>query len=128
MLESVTTGKTAAELSGSNSSFELMSRSPENVGIFNSAMADLTRLVTPAILHAYDFSKISHLMDVGSGMGGLVGAITREVLSFAGQCLISLVAPKRRLNILSALGLPIGPGLSPVTSSKQFLPSPMRSS
>ena len=78
MLESVMTGKTAAELSGSNSSFELMSRSPENVGIFNSAMADLTRLVTPAILHAYDFGKISHLMDVGSGMGGLIGAITRE--------------------------------------------------
>jgi hypothetical protein len=78
MLESVMTGKTAAQLLGFDSSFELMSRSPENVGIFNSAMADLTRLVTPAILHAYDFGNMSHLMDVGGGMGELIGAITRE--------------------------------------------------
>ncbi len=78
VLESVMTGKTAAQLLGFDSSFELMSRSPENVGIFNSAMADLTRLVTPAILHAYDFGNISHLMDVGGGMGELIGAITRE--------------------------------------------------
>ena len=75
MLESVRTGKTAAQLLGFESSFELMSRSAENVGIFNAAMADLTRLVTPAILHAYDFGDISHLMDVGGGSGELIGAI-----------------------------------------------------
>ena len=40
MFESVMTGKTAAQLLGFDSSFELMSRSPENVGIFNAAMAD----------------------------------------------------------------------------------------
>jgi hypothetical protein len=78
MFESVMTGKTAAQLLGFDSGFELMSRSPENVGIFNAAMADLTRLVTPAILHAYDFGNISHLMDVGGGSGELIGAITRE--------------------------------------------------
>ena len=78
MFESVMTGKTAAQLLGFDSSFELMSRSPENVGIFNAAMADLTRLVTPAILHAYDFGNISHLMDVGGGSGELIGAIIRE--------------------------------------------------
>jgi hypothetical protein len=78
MLDSVMTGKTAAQLLGFDSSFELMSRSPENVGIFNAAMADLTRLVTPGILHAYDFGNISHLMDVGGGSGELIGAISRE--------------------------------------------------
>jgi hypothetical protein len=84
MLESVMTGKTAAQLLGFDSSFELMSRSPENVGIFNAAMADLTRLVTPAILHAYDFGNISHLMDVGGGSGELIGAITREYPHLSG--------------------------------------------
>jgi cyclopropane fatty-acyl-phospholipid synthase-like methyltransferase len=55
-----------------------MSPSPDKVGIFNEAMADLTRLATPAVLQAYDFGSISHLMDVGGGSGELIGAITRE--------------------------------------------------
>jgi len=41
-----------------------MSRRPENVRIFDAAMVDLTRLVTPEILLAYDFGRIFHLMDV----------------------------------------------------------------
>jgi len=78
MLESVMTGKTAAELQGFASSFELMGRTPENVDKFNLAMTELTRLVTPDILHSYDFSGISHLMDVGGGSGELLGAIAQQ--------------------------------------------------
>jgi DNA-binding HxlR family transcriptional regulator len=84
MLESIMTGKTAAQLQGFDSSFELMSRSPENIGIFNAAMADLTRLVTPDILHAFDFSQISHLMDVGGGTGELIGAIAKQYPNIRG--------------------------------------------
>lgn len=78
MLESVMTGKTAAELQGLANSFELMGRTPENVAKFNAAMTELTRLVTPDILRAYDFSGISHLMDVGGGSGELLGAIAQQ--------------------------------------------------
>ena len=78
MLESVMTGKTAAELQGFASSFELMGRTPENVEKFNAAMAELTRLVTPDILRSYDFSGISHLMDIGGGSGELLGAIAQQ--------------------------------------------------
>ena len=78
MLESVMTGKTAAELQGLADSFELMGRTPENVDKFNAAMTELTRLVTPDILHSYDFSGISHLMDVGGGSGELLGAIAQQ--------------------------------------------------
>ena len=78
MLESVMTGKTAAELQGFASSFELMGRTPENVDKFNVAMTELTRLVTPDILRCYDFSGISHLMDVGGGSGELLGAIAQQ--------------------------------------------------
>jgi O-methyltransferase domain len=78
MLDSVMTGKTAAELQGFASSFELMGRTPENVDKFNLAMTELTRLVTPDILRSYDFSGISHLMDVGGGSGELLGAIAQQ--------------------------------------------------
>jgi len=78
MLESIMTGKTAAELQGFASSFELMGRTPENVDKFNAAMTELTRLVTPDILGSYDFSGISHLMDIGGGSGELLGAIAQQ--------------------------------------------------
>jgi len=55
-----------------------MGRTPDNVAKFNAAMADLTRVVTPAILRCYDFSGLSHLMDVGGGSGELLGAIARQ--------------------------------------------------
>ena len=78
MLESIMTGKTAAQLLGVSNHFDLMSRSPENVRVFNAAMVDLTRLVTPNILSAYNFGHISHLMDVGGGSGELIGAVAME--------------------------------------------------
>jgi hypothetical protein len=68
----------AAQLLGLSNSFELMARSPENVGIFNAAMADLTRLVTPDVLRAYEFRGISHLMDVEGGSGELISALAKK--------------------------------------------------
>ncbi|MBR1120461.1 methyltransferase [Bradyrhizobium lablabi] len=78
MLDSVMTGKTAAQLQGVDNSFDLMAQSPETVSIFNAAMADLTRFTTPGILGAYDFSQIVSLMDVGGGAGELIAAIARR--------------------------------------------------
>jgi DNA-binding HxlR family transcriptional regulator len=78
MLETIMTGKTAAQLQGASNSFDLMSRSPENVRIFNAAMVDLTRFVTPSVLSAYNFGHIGHLMDVGGGSGELIGAVAKK--------------------------------------------------
>jgi SAM-dependent methyltransferase len=78
LLDSVMTGKTAAQLQGISDSFDLMARSPEAVSLFNAAMVDATRFVTPDILRAYDFGGITHLMDVGGGSGELIGAIARQ--------------------------------------------------
>ena len=44
MLESITSGKTAAEIQNVANSFDLMARVPENISIFNAAMTDMTRL------------------------------------------------------------------------------------
>jgi len=84
MLETIMTGRTAAQLQGQDSSFDLMSRSPENVRIFNAAMADLTRFVTPDLLAAYDFGRISHLLDVGGGSGQLIGALAKAYPTLRG--------------------------------------------
>lgn len=78
MLDSIMTGKTAAQLQGVSNSFDLMARTPETVSIFNAAMVDVTRFVTPNILRAYDFGGIAHLMDVGGGSGELIGAIAKQ--------------------------------------------------
>jgi O-methyltransferase domain len=78
MLESIMTGKTAAQLMGVSDTFDLMARTPENISIFNAAMTELTRLVTPSVLRAYNFGAISHLMDVGGGSGELIGAVVKE--------------------------------------------------
>lgn len=78
LLESVMTGKTAAQLLGLGDIFDLMSRTPEHVPIFNAAMVNLTRLVMPDVLLAYDFGRISHLMDVGGGSGELIAAVAKE--------------------------------------------------
>lgn len=78
MLDSIMTGKTAAQLQGVSNSFDLMAHSPETVSLFNAAMVDITRFVTPNILRAYDFGKIAHLMDVGGGSGQLIGAIAKQ--------------------------------------------------
>jgi SAM-dependent methyltransferase len=75
MLATIMSGKTAAELQGFDNSFDLMARVPENVSIFNAAMTDMTRLVTADVLAACDFSRVSHLLDVGGGSGELIGAI-----------------------------------------------------
>lgn len=84
LLDSVMTGKTAAQLQGVSDSFELMARSPEAVSVFNAAMVDVTRFVTPDILGAYDFAGITHLMDVGGGSGELIGAIARQYADIGG--------------------------------------------
>ncbi|WP_249148122.1 acetylserotonin O-methyltransferase [Bradyrhizobium sp. AUGA SZCCT0177] len=78
LLETIMTGKTAAQLMGLENSFDLMGQTPGSVAKFNAAMTDLTRLVTPEILRCYDFSGLSHLMDVGGGSGELLGAIARQ--------------------------------------------------
>jgi len=78
MLETIMTGKTAAQLLGFDNSFDLMARVPETVRIFNAAMAELTGLVTADVLAAYDFSRISHLLDVGGGSGELIGAVAKR--------------------------------------------------
>lgn len=84
LLETVMTGKSAAQLLGFDSVFDLIARAPEDVRNFNAAMANLTGLVTADVLAAYDFSPIPHLLDVGGGSGELIGAVAKRYAHIRG--------------------------------------------
>src|SRR6187549_1362466 len=83
LIESVRTGKTRAELAGAASSFDLVSQDPIAIATFNAAMADIARLLTPAVA-AYDFSAHTMLIDVGGGTGELLAAILRSYPNLRG--------------------------------------------
>ena len=105
LLDSVLTGRTGAQLLGFENSFDLMGQTPGNVAKFNAAMTDLTRNVTPEILRCYDFSGLSHLMDVGGGSGELIGAIARQHRQLRGtvfdlpRCAEAATAHLRRIGV-----------------------------
>ena len=84
LIESIRTGKTAAELAGlGQERFEALAKT-KDAGLFNEAMVSITRMAVPAVLSAYDFSGISTLMDVGGGLGELMIAILSEYPSMRG--------------------------------------------
>jgi SAM-dependent methyltransferase len=85
LLDSIRTGKTGSELAGAEDSFKLMARDPRMVKIFDEAMVSLTRVVNPQVLAAYDFSGITHLLDVGGGYGELLAAILKSYPSMRGS-------------------------------------------
>ncbi|HEY2474634.1 MAG TPA: methyltransferase [Candidatus Cybelea sp.] len=84
LLDSVRTGKTAPQLAGFDSVFDMMRESPENVATFNAAMAAFSGAVIPGVLAAYDFSGITRLIDVGGGHGQLLCAILKANPSLRG--------------------------------------------
>lgn len=83
LLESVRTGKNADAITGSRSGYTQLS--PEAAKILNEAMVAFTRMEIPALLHAYDFSGIKRLIDVGGGYGELLSAILNAYPSMRGS-------------------------------------------
>jgi O-methyltransferase domain/Dimerisation domain len=78
LIESIRTGKTADELAGlGQERFEVIAKT-KDAGLVNEAMASMTRSAVPDILSAYDFSGVPVLMDVGGGIGELMGAVLKK--------------------------------------------------
>jgi ubiquinone/menaquinone biosynthesis C-methylase UbiE len=66
LLESIKTGESIQRLTGT--------AGPRPV-VFNQAMVELTRLITPAVVQAYAFTGLKRIIDVGGGHGELLVAI-----------------------------------------------------
>jgi hypothetical protein len=76
LLDSIRTGKTAAQLQGVANSFDLMGRTPGNVAIFNAAMTNLTRLVVPRYCQVLRFFPVARRDGYRMRLGGSAGGGT----------------------------------------------------
>lgn len=81
LLHSVRTGENAFRHGHGMSVFEWYAQNPRRAEIFDGAMTDFSRNETEALLAAFDFSGIGHLVDVGGGRGELL----QRVLHAHGQ-------------------------------------------
>jgi hypothetical protein len=72
---SVATGEPAFERVYGAPLFDHLGRHPELAAVFNKAMGDFSHHATSAAAHAYDFSGIERLVDIGGGDGSLLEAV-----------------------------------------------------
>jgi O-methyltransferase/methyltransferase family protein len=77
MMHSVKTGETAFDHHFGIDLWQYRAQHPEDAKTFDEAMADLTALVSDAILAGYDFSPFGTVIDIGGGEGGLLAAILK---------------------------------------------------
>lgn len=75
LLHSVRTGENAFRHRHDCSVFEWYQQNPRRGQIFDAAMGDNSRAAIGALLPAYDFGGIRHLVDVGGGQGLLLKAV-----------------------------------------------------
>ncbi|MGB8029888.1 MAG: methyltransferase [Terracidiphilus sp.] len=69
LAESIRTGEAAFDRVYGQNLFEYLAGKPEESDAFNRVMAQEISWTTPALLRAYDFSRVKRLVDVGGGHG-----------------------------------------------------------
>jgi O-methyltransferase domain/Dimerisation domain len=75
---SVRTGRCAVEEVRGKPTFEWFDDVPELAAVFNDGMTSISKMETPAVVSAYDFSRFGTIADVGGGHGLLLAAILRQ--------------------------------------------------
>ena len=75
LLYSIKTGQSARTMLSGTKGFEHLERDPQAAATFNQALVELTRLSAASVVHAYSFSGLKRIMDVGGGYGELLSAI-----------------------------------------------------
>ena len=75
LLHTVRTGEPAFDHVFRLPFFDYLAQNPEAGERFNAGEGSASRAAADAILSAYDFSGVAHLVDVGGGRGGLLVAI-----------------------------------------------------
>jgi O-methyltransferase domain/Dimerisation domain len=83
-IESLRTGKPAAEKTLGKPMFEWLAEHPEYSSTFNNAMTNMSAAIVPAVLEAYDFGDIGLLVDVAGGHGQVLRSILRKYPAMRG--------------------------------------------
>ena len=81
---SVLTGKCAIEEVRGKPTFEWFEDVPELAAVFNDGMTSISKMETPLIVSAYDFSSFGTIVDVGGGHGLLLSEILRQAHNSSG--------------------------------------------
>ena len=77
LLYSVETGEPAFRRVFGQDSFAYFAQHPEEAANFDAAMGGFTAQIAAAVVAAYDFSGVRHIIDVGGGNGTLLVEILR---------------------------------------------------
>jgi len=77
LLDSITAGQSARQLLAGTAGSWRLSQNPERAAVYDQAMVELTRLIAPAVIQAYDFPDLRRIVDVGGGHGELLVAILK---------------------------------------------------
>ena len=77
LYESVSTGEPVFPRIFGQRFFEYLATHPDDAAVFNAVMTQGVAFTSPALLAAYDFSRLERLVDVGGGEGALL----RDILS-----------------------------------------------
>jgi ubiquinone/menaquinone biosynthesis C-methylase UbiE len=102
-IHSVQTGESAFEHVFGMGVWQYRAQNIEHAKLFDTAMANLTRLYNAAVVSCYAFSKFDTIVDVGGGDGGLLIAILEANPRVKGVLFdLSHVADKARARITSA--------------------------
>ncbi len=85
-LETLRTGENSHERMFGHSLYASLDQrdDPEFCEIYDRGIAELSQMQDAAIVHAYDFSGIGKLVDVGGGTGNLMAAILRKYPAMEG--------------------------------------------
>jgi hypothetical protein len=73
--DSVATGQPGFEQVHGTPLYAYLEQHPAAAAVFQEAMSGFSRQETAAILAAYDFTAVTHIVDVGGGQGGLLAAL-----------------------------------------------------
>jgi O-methyltransferase domain/Dimerisation domain len=78
VLDSVMTGEAGLKLAYNDTWIDFLAKHPTAAVNFQAAMSERTAAFAPSVATAYDFSRMTRVVDVGGGRGTLLAAVLAE--------------------------------------------------